>query len=79
MPTVLRCGPYRLLFYASDFQGPIHVHVRRDANLAKFWVAPVRLALNIGFSNKELRTIEKLVKRHEGRIIGDWNAFFGRP
>jgi hypothetical protein len=42
MPTVLRAGPYRFLFYSSDAGEPLHVHVERDDNTAKFWLSPVR-------------------------------------
>ncbi|MCD8481850.1 MAG: DUF4160 domain-containing protein [Verrucomicrobia bacterium] len=48
MPTVLRIGPYRFLFYASDGDESIHVHIHRDDAMAIFWVQPVRLAENIG-------------------------------
>ena len=30
MPTILREGPYRFFFYASDREEPLHVHVERD-------------------------------------------------
>lgn len=40
MPTALRIGPYRFLFYASDGDEPIHVHVKREDNMAKFLVHP---------------------------------------
>ena len=43
MPTVLRSGPYRFLFYSSDAEEPPRVHVERDENSAKFWLSPVRL------------------------------------
>lgn len=43
MPTVLRVGPYRFFFYASDRHEPPHVHVERDEKVAKFWLRPVRL------------------------------------
>lgn len=58
MPTVIRIGPYRFLFYASDGDEPVHIHVRRDGLMAKFWINPVRLAVNIGYSARELREIE---------------------
>lgn len=77
MPTVLRIGPYRFLFYSSDFREPKHIHVCRDDDMAKFWIGPVRLANNIGFSAKELRTIEKLVEENEKKIEKSWNEFFG--
>ena len=32
MPTVLREGPYRYYFYASDREEPPHVHVERDVH-----------------------------------------------
>jgi hypothetical protein len=40
MPTILRHGPYRFFFYAGDADEPPHVHVERDDNKAKFWLAP---------------------------------------
>ena len=41
MPTVLRIGPYRFGFYASDRNEPSHVHVKRERKEAKFWIDPV--------------------------------------
>jgi len=78
MPTVLRIGSYRFLFYASDGDEPIHIHVRRDDNMTKFWIKPVRLAVNIGFPPKELREIEKLVEKNQTEIERKWNEFFSR-
>jgi len=78
MPTVLRIGPYRCLFYASDGDEPIHVHVLRDDEMAKFWLQPVRLAVNIGFPSKELRQIEKLIEENKPEIERKWNEFFSR-
>lgn len=40
MPTVLRDGPYRFFFYASDRGEPPHVHVQRELMVAKFWLTP---------------------------------------
>ncbi|MEX2381918.1 MAG: DUF4160 domain-containing protein [Opitutales bacterium] len=40
MPTILRIGPYRFLFYASDGDEPIHIHVWRDDCMANFGFAP---------------------------------------
>ena len=37
-------GPYRLFFYSFDCNEPMHVHVRRDRNVCKFWLEPVALA-----------------------------------
>jgi hypothetical protein len=78
MPTVLRIGPYRFFFYASDGDEPIHVHVRRDDCMAKYWIRPVRVAVNIGFSAKQLRGIQKMVEENQARIEREWNEFFER-
>ena len=77
MPTVFREGPYRFYFYSHDIGEPPHVHVDRGNCSAKFWLSPVVLASNLGFSPKELRAIERLVVQHRVRLIEGWNAFFG--
>ena len=50
-------GPYWFFFYSFDCNEPMHVHVRRDRQHAKFWLAPVSLAWNHGFSPRELNEI----------------------
>ena len=57
MPTVLRLGPYRFFFYASDRDEPQHVHVEREDKIAKFWLNPVRLQGSGGFSRAEIARI----------------------
>jgi hypothetical protein len=61
VPTVLQIGPFRFFFYSADGREPPHVHVERDAAVAKFWLAPVRLARSGGFRPHELGSIEELV------------------
>ena len=50
-------GPYWFFFYSFDCSEPIHVHVRRERNEAKFWVEPVALAWNRGFSSLHHRGV----------------------
>ena len=76
MPTVLRSGPYRFFFYASDRVEPVHVHVEREDNVAKFWLNPVRLQSAGGFRRHELGTIEKIIDRHLIELIEAWNEYF---
>ena len=76
MPTVLRSGPYRFYFYSGDRDEPLHVHVAREANEAKFWLDPVRLAWSRGISGSELRKIETLVVDHVAQLTEAWNGFF---
>ena len=67
MPTALRAGPYRFLFYSSDAEEPAHVHVERDDNSAKFWPSPIRLQNGGGFKPVEVRRIQRLVAQHQKR------------
>jgi hypothetical protein len=76
MPTVLRSGPYRFYFYSGDRDEPPHVHVAREANEAKFWLDPVRLAWSRGISGSELRKIEAIVVEHVSQLMEAWNGFF---
>jgi hypothetical protein len=79
MPTVLRVGPYRFYFYSHEPNEPPHIHVDRDQASAKFWLQPVELAKNIGFSAKELRKLQTLVEDHQERILEVWYGRFGNP
>ena len=78
MPTVLRSGPYRIYFVSHDLNEPPHVHVDRDDQSAKFWLAPVALARNLGFNAVELRRIQRLVAEHEPQLVEAWNGYFRR-
>ena len=78
MPTVLRSGPYRIYFVSHDLNEPPHVHVDRDDQSAKFWLAPVALARNLGFNAAELRRVQGLVAEHEPQLLEAWNEYFRR-
>lgn len=76
MPTVLRIGPYRFFFFASDRDEPPHVHVEREDKIAKFWLDPVRLQSSGGFSRNELARIQNIINQHQTQLIEAWNAYF---
>jgi len=76
-PTVLQSGPYRLFFFSSDRGEPVHVHVARDRKAAKFWLAPVRLEYNHGFTKVELAKVTVLVREHDVAIQRAWHEYFG--
>lgn len=78
-PTVLQSGPYRLFFFSSVRNEPVHVHAKRDRKLAKFWLAPVRLAYNYGFSDAELNRIAGIVRENEAALAKAWHDYFKRP
>jgi hypothetical protein len=76
MPTVLRVGPYRFYFYSHETTEPPHIHVDRDERSAKFWLAPVALARNLGFGAAELRKIQLLVEQHQVQLREAWHGYF---
>lgn len=77
MPTVLRPGPYRVYFYSHDLREPPHVHVDRDPDSAKFWLEPVQLSRNLGFSAHELRRIQRILEQEHERILEAWHEHLG--
>ena len=76
MPTVLRAGPYRFLFYSTDAEEPPHVHVERDDNSTKFWLDPVRLESSGGFKPVEVHWIQRLVEQYREALLRSWDAYF---
>lgn len=76
MPTVLKTGPYRIYFYSHELNEPPHVHIDRDDLSAKFWLNPVSLARNFGFTARELRQIERIVTENEVNLMEGWNGYF---
>ena len=77
MPTVLRSGSYRVYFFSHEPNEPPHVHVDRYDMSAKFWLGPVRLARNFGFTARELRRIEILIRANEHLLLEAWRGYFG--
>ena len=51
-----------MYFHSHEPNEPPHVHVDRDDQSAKFWLIPVALAGNLGFSPVELRKIQRMLK-----------------
>jgi hypothetical protein len=52
------------------------VHVERDANRAKFWLDPVRLAESAGFSRAEIRRVEVVVRDNAEQLRRAWDEHF---
>lgn len=76
MPTVMRVGPYSFVFFSSDRTEPPHIHVKRDRHVVKFWLEPVELAKNRGFSEHELNQIERLVVDYQSALLEAWHDYF---
>jgi hypothetical protein len=63
MPTIKDIpGQYRFFFYSFDCNEPKHVHVQRERMICKFWLEPVLLSKNHGFSPKELNLIRTIIQ-----------------
>ena len=77
MPTILRIGPYRLYFYSHEPNELPHVHIDRDKSSVKFWLEPVSLGNNLGFSAKELRKIQSVVQENKQTLLEAWYGYFG--
>jgi len=79
MPTVFISQGYRFFFFSNegDPREPMHIHVRKERSIAKFWVgADVQLADSRGFSANELNIIWKIINNRKSEIEAAWNEHF---
>ncbi len=76
MPTVLIVGAYSFIFFSSDRSEPAHIHVKRDRQLAKFWLNPIELEKNRGFEEHELNQIGRLVAEYQTELLDAWHDYF---
>lgn len=70
-------GPYRWFFYSFDCGEPRHIHVQREKRLCKFWLDPIHLAKNGGFTPKELNAIRRLISSNRSQIMEAWHEHCG--
>jgi hypothetical protein len=76
MPTVFQEGSYDLVFFSSDGGEPADIHAKRDRLIAKFWLDPVSLSKNRGFSEHELNQIARLVTNYPQELLEAWRDYF---
>ena len=69
-------GPYRMYFHSHEPNEPLHVHVDRDDESAKFWLDPVALARNLGIGPVELRRVHRLVSENRNLLLEKWHERF---
>lgn len=78
MPSVKNIdGPYRFYFYSFDCNEPIHVHVQRENRLCKFWIEPLTLSRNHGFSSRDLNAIRRIILKEFRTIKEAWHEHCG--
>jgi hypothetical protein len=77
MPTLLRWRGYRFFFYSADGWEPAHVHVVKDGKEAKLWLNDVSVAVNLGYSARELNEIIRKTREERAVFMEAWNGSFG--
>jgi hypothetical protein len=74
MPTIMRVRGFRIGFYQADLREPPHVHVRRQAGDAKFWLDTIELADARGFADHELREIVRILVANQDALLAAWQV-----
>ena len=78
MPSVERWRSYRFYFYSREPNEPLHVHVHVHVPVpargctAKFWLRPVALVRNVGFTLKELAELLARVRQRQAALEEAW-------
>lgn len=79
MPTIKELSnEFRFFFFSFDCNEPLHVHVSKESKICKFWVEPLSLAKNHGFSSKELNAIYKVIQLESNLIKSYWYEHCGQ-
>ena len=79
MPVIFRHKGCRFFFFANEGnpREPLHVHVRKGEQLAKFWMEPeVAVAESYGFTSGELTVLSKVIREKWDLIKRCWDEFF---
>lgn len=79
MPLVFIHKGVRFFFFSNegDPREPVHIHVRKDKKIAKFWIGDqTQLAESFGFSSKELNMLAKMVDNRRKEILEAWDDPF---
>lgn len=75
MPTIFIFMGFRFMFYSNDHE-PIHVHILKDGNEAKYNVSPIGQVYNHGFKKHELSMIEAIIEENQKVIEERWKEYF---
>lgn len=75
-PTVFRYKNYRFLFFSRE-EARVHIHIASPDGEAKFWITPkVEMVKSIGFSEKQVAELKKVIEEHKNEIEIAWNKHF---
>lgn len=77
-PTVFRYKNYRFFFFSNE-EPRMHIHILSPDGEAKFWIEPIiALADYKGFSARQIKELEKVVKEHAKEIEQSWKKHFSK-
>jgi Domain of unknown function (DUF4160) len=81
MPTLgFLSNIFTFAFYSSEAWGnrleKPHVHVSTADARAKFWIDSAECVYNYGFSGKEIRHIQTIIRERRIEILEAWNGHF---
>lgn len=71
MPKVFEWNGCRFHFYSDegDPREPVHIHIRRGRDNAKFWLYPeVNVAYNRGFTSREQSELVRVIEQRRADI-----------
>jgi len=75
-PTVFRYKNYKFFFFSRE-ESRMHIHIWSPDGEAKFWIEPVvALADYSGFSDRQIKELEKVVEKHVKEIEKAWKKHF---
>jgi hypothetical protein len=60
-----------------DCNEPEHVHVQREYKVCKYWLTPLALGSNDGFSARELNQIRTQAAHNMETILEAWHEHCG--
>lgn len=87
MGKIFRVGKYQFFVFSGDqFEDRLHIHVRMASEtkgaVAKFWLEPevsyFDTGRKSGFSDRELKSIENIVRENRLHLISELNKLYGR-
>ncbi|MDB5110645.1 MAG: hypothetical protein JWR67_1759 [Mucilaginibacter sp.] len=77
MPELFRLFGIRFFFFSNEHL-PIHVHIENSDGDAKFTIKPVKLTVNNGIKNKDIKLAESIIEENEELIEKRWKEYFNK-
>ncbi|MSP44084.1 MAG: DUF4160 domain-containing protein [Alphaproteobacteria bacterium] len=77
MPTIFYWRGHRFYYFSNEGFEPPHVHIDKDHKTVKFWLDPVAVARNIGFSVQEITRLTRKISEEQSNLLKVWHEHFG--